>query len=139
MSWNFHFEHVKRTFWFPNVFILNELPQMHILLISKTVFQVFLNVSLRDFFFNSFFVHCKTYFMQFFFNWLLASGTSSLWILEILIIDNLLFGEMMLGASDNVRKNQRCTNNWNTNKYSNELHTAVSAAFSVPSSVQSKK
>ena len=27
---------------------------------------------------------------------------------------------------------------WSTNKYSNELHTAVSVAFSVPSSVQSK-
>ena len=29
-------------------------------------------------------------------------------------------------------------NIWSTNKYSNELHTAVSVAFSVPSSVQSK-
>ena len=40
----------------------------------------------------------------------------------------------MLGASDNGRK----INVWSTNKYSNELHTAVSVAFSVPSSVHSK-
>ena len=40
----------------------------------------------------------------------------------------------MLGASDNWRK----TKVWSTNKYSNESHTAVSVAFSVPSSVQSK-
>ena len=40
----------------------------------------------------------------------------------------------MLGASDNGEK----INVWSTNKYSNELHTAVSVAFSVPSSVQSK-
>ena len=41
----------------------------------------------------------------------------------------------MLGASDNVRK----INVWSTNKYSNELHTAVSVEFNIPSSVQSKK
>ena len=41
----------------------------------------------------------------------------------------------MLGASDNGRK----INAWSKNKYSNELHTAVLIAFSVPSSVQSKK
>ena len=40
----------------------------------------------------------------------------------------------MLGARDNGTKN----NAWTTNKYWNELHTAVSVAFSVPSSVQSK-
>ena len=32
----------------------------------------------------------------------------------------------------------RKINVWSTNKYSNELHTAVSVIFSVPSSVQSK-
>ena len=41
----------------------------------------------------------------------------------------------MLGASDNWGK----INVWSTNKFSKELHTAVSIAFSVPSSVQSKK
>ena len=40
----------------------------------------------------------------------------------------------MLGTSDNGRK----VNVWSANKHSNELHTAVSVAFSVPSSVQSK-
>ena len=40
----------------------------------------------------------------------------------------------MLGASDYGRK----TNVWCINKFSNEMHTAVSIAFSVPSSVQSK-
>ena len=40
----------------------------------------------------------------------------------------------MLGASDNARK----IDVWSTNKYSNELHAAVSVAFSVPSSVRSK-
>ena len=40
----------------------------------------------------------------------------------------------ILGASDNGRK----TNVWSTNKLSNELHAAVSVAFSVSSSVQSK-
>ena len=40
----------------------------------------------------------------------------------------------MIGASDNVRK----INVWSTNKYPNELHIAVSVAFSIPSSVQSK-
>ena len=39
----------------------------------------------------------------------------------------------MLDASDNGRK----INVWSTNKYSNELHTSVSVAFSVPSSMQS--
>ena len=38
---------------------------------------------------------------------------------------------MMFGASNNGRK----INVWSTNKYSNELHTAVSVAFSVPSSL----
>ena len=42
--------------------------------------------------------------------------------------------ESILGASDNGRK----INVWSTNKFSNEMHTAVSVAFSVPSSVQSK-
>ena len=40
----------------------------------------------------------------------------------------------MLGASDNERK----INIWSTSKYSNELNTAVSIAFSILSSVQSK-
>ena len=34
--------------------------------------------------------------------------------------------------------NGRKTNVWSTNKFSNEIHTAVSVAFSVASSVQSK-
>ena len=41
----------------------------------------------------------------------------------------------MLGANDNGRK----INVQRTNKFSNEFHTAVSVAFSVPSSLQSKK
>ena len=40
--------------------------------------------------------------------------------------------------SKNFVDNGRKINAWSTNKYSNELHTAVSEAFSVPSSVQSK-
>ena len=40
----------------------------------------------------------------------------------------------ILGASDKERK----INIWNSNKLSNEMHTAVSVAFSVPSLVQSK-
>ena len=35
----------------------------------------------------------------------------------------------MLGVNDNERK----TNVWTINKYSNELHTAVSVAISSPS------
>ena len=35
--------------------------------------------------------------------------------------------------------NGRKFNVWSTNKYSNELHTAVSVAFRVPSSGKSKK
>ena len=42
--------------------------------------------------------------------------------------------EMMLGASNIERK----INIWSANKYLNELHTAVSVAFSVPPSVQNK-
>ena len=42
--------------------------------------------------------------------------------------------ETMVGASDNGRK----INVWSDNKYSNALHTAVSVAFSAPSSVQRK-
>ena len=41
----------------------------------------------------------------------------------------------MLGAGDSGRK----INVWSTNKFSKELHTAVSAPYSVPSSVQNKK
>ena len=41
----------------------------------------------------------------------------------------------MLGAS---AWRERKINVWTTNNYSNELHTAVSVAFSVPSSVQSE-
>ena len=41
----------------------------------------------------------------------------------------------MVGAGDNGRK----INVWSTNKFSNELHTAVLVAFSVSSSVQSKE
>ena len=40
----------------------------------------------------------------------------------------------MLGARDNGRK----INVWSTKKYSNELHTAVLVAFSVPFSVKNK-
>ena len=42
--------------------------------------------------------------------------------------------ESILGANDNGRK----INVWSTNIFSNELHTAVSVAFSVPSSMQSE-
>ena len=42
---------------------------------------------------------------------------------------------MRVYLEDNGRK----INAWSTNKFSNELHTAVSVAFCVPSSVQNKK
>ena len=38
----------------------------------------------------------------------------------------------------NLTNNGRKINVWRTNKFSKELHTAVSVVFSVPSSVQSK-
>ena len=38
-----------------------------------------------------------------------------------------------------LKFNGRKINLWNTNKFSKELHTAVSIVFNVPSSVQSKK
>ena len=40
----------------------------------------------------------------------------------------------MLGASDNGRK----INIWSTNKFLNELHTAVSVVFSILFTAQSK-
>ena len=39
-----------------------------------------------------------------------------------------------LGASDN----RKITDVWITNQFSNEMHTAILVAFSVPTSVQSK-
>ena len=54
-------------------------------------------------------------------------------ILCVKDISRAKWSETMLGASGNGRK----INVWNTNKYSNELHTAVLVAFRIPSSVQS--
>ena len=49
--------------------------------------------------------------------------------------DRIIYqSESILGACDNERK----TNVWSTDKFSKDMHTAVSVAFSVPSSGQSK-
>ena len=48
---------------------------------------------------------------------------------------NVKSSETKLGANDYVRK----INVWSANKHSNELHTAVSVAFSIPFSVHIKK
>ena len=49
--------------------------------------------------------------------------------------DRIIYqSESILGACDNERK----TNVWSTDKFSKDMHTAVSVAFSVLPSLQSK-